>query len=129
MQALKKQEQKNQLRNTQHELQQHMQHHHTDSADVDSDLLPIDDDTISSSTSTLAHRSSSATSLLSHAPPMFRPAGGPSVDAILRMRRTNRKVDTDDISNRFQKAMDYKRMRQQEKEAAEEKGKGKAGRR
>ena len=39
------------------------------------------------------------------------------------MRKTNRKVDTDDISNRFQKAMDYKRMRQEQKETAEKAGK------
>ena len=126
MQALKKQEQKDKHHHLQHELHQHMHQPPTDATDADADLLPADDDTLSTSTSTLVHRSSSSTSL-SHAPPSFRPTGGPSVDAILRMRKTNRKVDTDDISNRFQKAMDYKRMREQQKEAAEEKSK--AGRR
>ena len=37
------------------------------------------------------------------------------MEAILRLRKTNRKVDADDISNRFQKAMEYKRQKQQSK--------------
>jgi len=136
MQALKKQEQdSNKQHSMQHELRQHLQQQqhtsetdtHTDT-DIDTDTLHTNDDSLTSSHSTLVHRPSSATSLSSHPAPMFRPSGGPSVDAILRMRKTNRKVDTDDISNRFQKAMEYKRMRQQQKEA-EEKGKGKAGQR
>jgi len=139
MQALKKEQNNNKQHSTQHELRQHLsRHQHTADADTDThtdtdtdsiDTLHTDGDSITSSHSTLVHRTSSATSLSSHPAPVFRPTGGPSVDAILRMRRTNRKVDTDDISNRFQKAMEYKRMRQQQKEAEENAGKGKAGQR
>ena len=133
MQALKKQERKAKPRSLQDQLREHItQQNGTQPADAEDELLPTQDDdeldTINtSSSSTLVHRPSSPTSLSSsHAPPQFRPVGGPSVDAILRMRRTNRKVDADDVGNRFQKAMDYKRMRQEQKEAAE---KGKAGQR
>lgn len=128
MQALKKQQQSDKQRNMQHQLQQHMQHNTADHTAANSDTLTTaDDDSLTTSPTTLVHRPSSSTPLTSsHASPMFRPSGGPTVDAILRMRRTNRKVDTDDISSRFQKAMDYKRQRQQQKEeeeAAAKKGK------
>ena len=106
----------------------HHSNNHT-AIDTSDELLSTDDDSLATSASSLVHRPSSASSLSSHAPPVFRPTGGPSVDAILRMRRTNRKVDSDDVSNRFQKAMDYKRMREQQKEQAEEKGRGKPGHR
>ena len=33
------------------------------------------------------------------------------MDAILRLRKTNRKVDADEVSNRFQRAMEYRKQR------------------
>ena len=65
--------------------------------------------------SSLVHPASSTSTSLpsSQSPPAVPPSGGPSVDAILRLRRTNRKVDADEVSNRFQKAMEYRKQKKQ----------------
>ena len=79
-----------------------------------------------SSTTSLVHPASSTSTSLtsSHSPPVVPPTGGPSVDAILRLRRTNRKVDADDVSSRFQKAMEYKRQKKQSKPTQAEERRG-----
>ena len=65
---------------------------------------------------------SSSSSSSSISKPPAGPAGGPSVDAILRLRRTNRKVDADEVSNRFQKAMEYRKQRQHSKGDGKQEG-------
>ena len=88
-------------------------------ADAAADSSPSSSSAPSSAASSTSIQSASSAST-SKAP--SGPTGGPSAAAILRLRRTNRKVDADDVSSRFQKAMEYRKQRQHGKRDGKEEG-------